>query len=151
MLSFSKFYRVDVQSQLFAALAPLGEKSGQLDLNSRRRRLQPFRVIPEGHGVKFTLDEPGVACLDLFRTVPNHAFRHRHAGGGVAQGLALDQDAGKLDAIQLSLDLVRSLFGSRSRGDLLFLSVGQHRARLLFLHHRRRRRHGALHLDGQVA
>ena len=67
-----------------------------------------------------------MACLDLLRTVPEYAFRHRHAGGGVAQGLALGQDAGKLNAIQLNLALARGLLDGRSRSSLLVLCASHH-------------------------
>ena len=92
-----------MQSQLFAALAPLSQKAGQAKTHAWHRGLQPFSVIPESNGLELTLDLPGVTCLDLFRAVPNHEFRHRHAGRGIAQGLAFDQDAGKFNAIQLIL------------------------------------------------
>lgn len=46
---------------------------------------------------------PGTTCFDLFRLMPDHTFRYRHGGWGKTQRLALDQDTGDFNAIQLSL------------------------------------------------
>ena len=67
-----------------------------------------------------------MTCFDLLRTMPDLTFRHRYAGGGVAQGLALGQDAGKLNAIQLNLALARGLLDGRSRSSLLVLCASHH-------------------------
>jgi len=75
-----------------------------MNLDSRCRRLQPPGRLAQTNGLDFTLDAPWIACFDLLRLVPDHAFRYRHGSRGKTQYLALDQDSGQFNAVQLSLN-----------------------------------------------
>ena len=75
-----------------------------MNRHSRCCRLQPLRRLAQTNGLDFTLDAPRATRFDLLRLVPDHTFRHRHAGRGETQRFALDQDSGQFNAVQLSLN-----------------------------------------------
>ena len=75
-----------------------------MNLHSRCRRLQPLGRLAQADGLDFTFDAPGAPRFNLFRLVCYHAFRYRHGGRRETQRLALDQDSGEFDAVQLSLN-----------------------------------------------
>ena len=86
-----------------------------MNFYSRCRRLKPSGRLAQTNGLDFTLDLPWVARFDLFRLVPDHAFRYWHGGRGETQHLALDQDSGEFNAVQLSLNTQAA--GSTSASD----------------------------------
>ena len=86
-----------------------------MNFYSWSRRLQPSGRLAQSNGLDFTLDAPWVTRFDLFRLVPDHAFRYRHGSRGKTQYLALDQDSGEFNAVQLSLN--NQAAGSTSASD----------------------------------
>jgi hypothetical protein len=93
-----------MQSQLLAVLAFSGQEAGQMNFYSWSHRLKPPGRLAQTNGLDFTLDAPWVTRFDLFRLVSDHAFRYRHGSRGKTQCLALDQDSGEFNAVQLSLN-----------------------------------------------
>ena|GEM_PF-2084190 len=77
-----------------------GEKSSELHRSAQRGRLQPAGAFAQGQDGDFHFHLPFPAALDLPRLVLQPPFADRHAGRGVAQGLAFEQQAGKLKTVQ---------------------------------------------------
>jgi hypothetical protein len=103
LISFNKFDRINVQSQLPAVLAARREKTAYAQRRSGIRRLQPPGRFADTDRLDFAIDAPRFSGLDLLRLVPDHAFHHRHAGRSETQRLALDQGSREFDAVQRSL------------------------------------------------
>ncbi len=80
--------------------AARGEKSADLDRSTEGYRLQPAGTFAQGQNSDLHFHLPFPAAFNLQRLVLQPPFTDRHAGRGVAQGLAFDQQAGKLEAVQ---------------------------------------------------
>jgi hypothetical protein len=72
-----------------------------MDRDSRCRSLQPLRRFAQADGLDFAFDAPRATRLALFGFVTDHAFGDRQTGRRKAQRLALDQDSGEFDTVQL--------------------------------------------------
>src|SRR6185369_6750890 len=70
LISFYKFDRSYMQSQLLAVLALGGEETGQMDRRSRICRLQPLGCRAQADRLDFALDTPWAARFDLLRLMP---------------------------------------------------------------------------------
>lgn len=105
LISFYKFNRCNVQSQLFAALTLGGEKANHPNLRPRCCSLKPSRHIPQSDRLNITFNPPLDPCFRLLRLVPNDTFGNWHNfAGGITKRLTFDQGSSQFDAIQLSLD-----------------------------------------------
>ncbi len=72
-----------------------------MNRNSRCRRLQPLGRVAQSNRLDFAFDLARAPCFALLGCVTDHAFGDRDAGRGVTQRLALEQDAGEFNAVQL--------------------------------------------------
>ena len=80
----------DVKHQGFTVAILSRQKSCEPVRCAQLRAGKAARNLARGERGNFELDQPADPCFDLLRTVHQDSRNDRHAGGGVAQYVALE-------------------------------------------------------------
>lgn len=88
-----------MQNQLSAVTAARGEEPGDLEALAERRAAEPAGLVAQRLDRDLELETPLAAGLDHVALMAQLRFADRHAGRGVANCVALDQDAGQAQLI----------------------------------------------------